>query len=62
MVIEKEEEEEWVSLTNLGRLIFYHSIPIKEFQIEDFLMKGNNKTLQEECMKIKSVQKQTKAR
>jgi small subunit ribosomal protein S2e len=66
------EEEEWVPLTNLGRLvklgeikkleqIFYHSIPIKEFQIIDFLMKVNNKTLQEECMKIKSVQKQTKA-
>ena len=42
------EEEEWVPLTNLGRLvkmgeiktleqIFYHSIPIKEFQIVDFL-------------------------
>ena len=66
------EEEEWVPLTNLGRLvkmgeikkleqIFYHSIPIKEFQIIDFLMKVNNKTLQEECMKIKLVQKQTKA-
>ena len=66
------EEEVWVPLTNLGRLvkmgeikkleqIFYHSIPIKEFQIIDFLMKVNNKTLQEECMKIKSVQKQTKA-
>ena len=66
------EEEEWVPLTNLGRLvkmgeiktleqIFYHSIPIKEFQIVDFLMKANNKTLKEECMKIKSVQKQTKA-
>ena len=66
------EEEEWVPLTNLGRLvklgeikkleqIFYHSIPIKEFQIIDYLMKANNKTLQEECMKIKSVQKQTKA-
>ena len=66
------EEEEWVPLTNLGRLvklgeikkleqIFYHSIPIKEFQIIDYLMKVNNKTLQEECMKIKSVQKQTKA-
>lgn len=67
-----QQEEEWVPLTNLGRLvkmgeikkleqIFYHSIPIKEYQIIDFLMKANNKTLQEECMKIKSVQKQTKA-
>ena len=41
--------------------IFYHSIPIKEYQIVDELMKLNNKTLREECMKIKSVQKQTKA-
>ncbi len=66
------EEEEWIPLTNLGRLvkmgeiktleqIFYHSIPIKEFQIVDFLVKANSKTLKEECMKIKSVQKQTKA-
>ena len=66
------EEEEWVPLTNLGRLvkmgkittfeqIFYHSIPIKEFQIVDFLIKSQNKQLKEECMKIKSVQKQTKA-
>ena len=68
----RQEEEEWVPLTNLGRLvkmgeiknleqIFYHSIPIKEFQIVDFLMKVGKKTLKEECMKIKSVQKQTKA-
>lgn len=66
------EEEEWVPLTNLGRLvkmgkvtkfeqIFYHSIPIKEFQIVDYICKANNITLKEECMKIKSVQKQTKA-
>ena len=68
----REQEEEWVPLTNLGRLvkmghvkkleqIFYHSIPIKEYQIVDEIMKKNNKTLKEECMKIKSVQKQTKA-
>ena len=68
----EQKEEEWVPLTNLGRLvkmgkvkkleqIFYHSIPIKEYQIVDELMKLNNKTLKEECMKIKSVQKQTKA-
>ena len=67
-----QKEEEWVPLTNLGRLvkmgfvkkleqIFYHSIPIKEYQIVDELVKRNNKTLKEECMKIKSVQKQTKA-
>jgi len=68
----EQKEEEWVPLTNLGRLvkmglvkkleqIFYHSIPIKEYQIVDELVKRNNKTLKEECMKIKSVQKQTKA-
>ena len=67
-----QKEDEWTPLTNLGRLvkmgkvkkleqIFYHSIPIKEYQIVDELMKVNNKTLREECMKIKSVQKQTKA-
>ena len=67
-----QKEEEWTPLTNLGRLvkmelvtkleqIFYHSIPIKEYQIVDELIKKNNKTLKEECMKIKSVQKQTKA-
>ena len=67
-----QKEEEWFPLTNLGRLvkmklikkleqIFYHSIPIKEYQIVDELVKRNNKTLKEECMKIKSVQKQTKA-
>ena len=66
------EEPEWEPLTNLGRLvkmgvitkleqIFYHSIPIKEYQIIDHLMKKQGKTLKEECMKIKSVQKQTKA-
>ena len=68
----RDQEEEWVPLTNLGRLvkmglikkleeIFYHSIPIKEYQIVDELMKVGKKTLREECMKIKSVQKQTKA-
>lgn len=67
-----QEEEEWIPLTNLGRLvkmgkinkfeqIFYHSIPIKEYQIVDYLCKANNLTLKEECMKVKSVQKQTKA-
>jgi small subunit ribosomal protein S2e len=67
-----KKEEEWVPLTNLGRLvskglitrmeeIYYHSIPIKEFQIVDKLLQLNNKTLKEECLKVKSVQKQTKA-
>ena len=57
-----QKEDEWTPLTNLGRLvkmgkvkkleqIFYHSIPIKEYQIVDELMKVNNKTLREECMK-----------
>jgi small subunit ribosomal protein S2e len=69
---QKPEEQDWVPLTNLGRLvkqgiiteletIFYHSIPIKEYQIVDFIMKNKKITLKEECMKIKSVQKQTKA-
>ena len=45
-----QEEEEWIPCTNLGRLvkseyvksleeIYYHSIPIKEWQIVDFLYK-----------------------
>lgn len=67
-----KEEAEWVPKTNLGRLvangiitrleeIYYHSIPIKEFEIVDKLLALNNKTLKEECLKVKSVQKQTKA-
>jgi small subunit ribosomal protein S2e len=66
------EETEWVPKTNLGRLvnlgvitkleeIYYHSIPIKEFEIVDRLLALNNKVLKEETMKIKSVQKATKA-
>lgn len=65
-----KDEEQWRPLTNLGRLvatkqitsleeIYTHSIPIKEYQIVDFFTK--DKPLKEECMKIKSVQKQTKA-
>jgi small subunit ribosomal protein S2e len=68
-----KEEETWTPLTNLGRLvsdgtitkleeIYYHSIPIKEHQIVDRLIELANKgALKEECVKIKSVQKQTKA-
>ena len=67
-----QEEEEWIPCTNLGRLvkseyvksleeIYYHSIPIKEWQIVDFLYKKSANALKEECMKIKSVQNQTKA-
>ncbi len=66
------EEVEWVPKTNLGRLvnngyitkleeIYYHSIPIKEFEIVDRLLSLAGKTLKEECVKIKSVQKATKA-
>jgi len=68
----KKEEEEWKPLTNLGRLvknnkitrleeIYYHSIPIKEYQIVDFLLKLVQKELKEDVMCVKSVQKQTKA-
>jgi len=66
------QEEEWKPLTNLGRLvvaglvksleeIYFHAIPIKESEIVDFLLKKENITLSEECLKVKSVQKQTKA-
>lgn len=65
-----KDEEEWVPVTNLGRLvaagiikkledIYVHSIPIKEYQIVDTLTAKN--PLKEECMGLKSVQKQTKA-
>jgi len=69
-------EEEWKPVTNLGRLvlsgnitnideIYYASVPIKEHQIVEFLVKKshnqNAKELKEEVMKVKPVQKQTKA-
>lgn len=68
----KPMEKPWEPLTNLGRLvangyitslteIYYHSIPIKESEIVDKLLQLENKTLKEECLKVKSVQKQTKA-
>merc|ERR1711934_1270291 len=41
--------------------IFRFAIPIKEPQIVDALVKKNNNTLKEEVMKVKPVQKQTKA-
>ena len=67
----RRDEEEFIPCTNLGRLvqagkitkleeIYVHSIPIKEYQIVDILTKNKN-PLKEECMCVKSVQKQTKA-
>ena len=66
------DDKEWVPLTKLGRLVKYnklnkleeiytHSIPIKEHQIIDELLERQKKELQDEVMKIISVQKQTKA-
>jgi small subunit ribosomal protein S2e len=65
----RRDEAQWVPMTNLGRLvnqglvdldtIFYHSMPIKEYQIVDKFFP--DKQLKEECMAIKSVQKATKA-
>ncbi|KZZ93817.1 Ribosomal protein S5 [Moelleriella libera RCEF 2490] len=64
----KSEEKEWQPVTKIGRLVkagkinsmeelYLHSLPIKEFQIVDhFLPK-----LKDEVMKIKPVQKQTRA-
>merc|ERR1719379_1384441 len=71
-------KEEWTPLTKLGRLvkngyisqleeIYTHSIPIKESQIVDTLIKKTNDKsgaqveLSDEAMCILSVQKQTKA-
>lgn len=64
----KEEEEKWVPVTKLGRLvqqgkikdiehIYLHAIPIKEYQIVDMLLPG----LKDEVMKVVPVQKQTSA-
>lgn len=59
-------------MTKLGRLVknnkvssleevYTHSIPIKEYQIVDTLVRKANAELQDEIMCILSVQKQTKA-
>jgi len=64
----KTEEKEWQPVTKLGRLvkagkiksmeeIYLHSLPVKEYQIVDFFLRG----LKDEVMKIKPVQKQTRA-
>jgi len=66
------DRDEWIPATKLGRLVKYghikvleeiytHSIPIKEAQIVDTLLRIQGKQLSEEVMKILSVQKQTKA-
>jgi len=66
------DDKDWMPLTKLGRLVKYgmiksleeiytHSIPIKESEIVDELLKKSKKELSDEVMKIISVQKQTKA-
>ena len=65
----QDQKGGWTPKTKLGRLvksgritsieeIFYHAIPIKEPEVVDFLL-GDK--LKDECMKIKPVQKQTRA-
>ncbi|KAH7665591.1 Ribosomal protein S5 protein [Dioscorea alata] len=68
----REEEEKWVPVTKLGRLvkegkiksleqIYLHSLPVKEHQIIDALIGGPGSGLKDEVMKIMPVQKQTRA-
>ncbi|VVT58764.1 40S ribosomal protein uS5 [Magnusiomyces paraingens] len=64
----KDEEKGWVPVTKLGRLvkagkissleeIYYHALPVKEYQIIDQFLPG----LKDQVMNIKPVQKQTRA-
>lgn len=64
----KDDKEQWVPVTKLGRLvqagkiktieeIFLFSLQIKEYQVVDILIPK----LQDEVMKVKPVQKQTTA-
>lgn len=64
----RDEEKGWTPVTKLGRLvkagkitsieeIYLHSLPVKEYQIIDQLLPE----LTDEVMKIRSVQKQTRA-
>jgi small subunit ribosomal protein S2e len=65
----REEEEKWVPVTKLGRLvkegkiksleqIYLFSLPVKEHQIVEFFL---GPALKDEVMKIMPVQKQTRA-
>jgi len=56
----KPEEKEWQPVTKLGRLvkagkiksmeeIYLHSLPVKEYQIVDFFLRG----LKDEVMKVR---------
>ncbi|KAK1282207.1 40S ribosomal protein S2-3 [Acorus calamus] len=64
----REEEQKWVPVTKLGRLvkaeaiksmeqIYLHSLPVKEHQIVETILPS----LKDEVMKIMPVQKQTRA-
>ena len=67
-----KEEEAWVPVTKLGRLvksglikrleeIYLFSLPVKEYQIIDFFYPPKEGKLKDEVMKIMPVQKQTRA-